>query len=83
MVSVLFFAKVREDLDCRQLQWPLADSCSIVQLKQQLIEQQGGRWQSVLNASNIICALNQQVVDEQHMVHDGDELAFYPPVTGG
>ncbi|CAH0990183.1 Molybdopterin synthase sulfur carrier subunit [Sinobacterium norvegicum] len=83
MVTVLFFAKVREDLDCRQLQWPLAESCSVAQLKQQLVDQHGGRWSAVLGADNIICAVNQQVVDHHHPVLQGDEVAFYPPVTGG
>jgi molybdopterin synthase sulfur carrier subunit len=83
VVTVLFFAKVREDLDCRQLQWPLTEPCSIAQLKEQMIAQQGGRWQAVLSASNIISALNQQVVDQQQQIKAGDELAFYPPVTGG
>jgi molybdopterin synthase sulfur carrier subunit len=48
-----------------------------------MIAQQGGRWQAVLSASNIISALNQQVVDQQQQIKAGDELAFYPPVTGG
>jgi molybdopterin synthase sulfur carrier subunit len=29
------------------------------------------------------CALNQQMADESVLLKDGDEVAFFPPVTGG
>ncbi len=33
--------------------------------------------------SNILCAINMEYVDSEHAVKDGDEVAFFPPVTGG
>ena len=33
--------------------------------------------------TNVLVAVNQQYVDPAAMVHDGDEIAFFPPVTGG
>ena len=33
--------------------------------------------------SNILIAINMEYVDSQHLVADGDEVAFFPPVTGG
>ncbi len=33
--------------------------------------------------SNILIAINMGYVDSQHVVADGDEVAFFPPVTGG
>lgn len=32
---------------------------------------------------NTLCAINMEYVDPQHTVEDGDEVAFFPPVTGG
>lgn len=32
---------------------------------------------------NILCAVNMEYVDSQAPVRDGDEVAFFPPVTGG
>jgi len=33
--------------------------------------------------NNILAAVNMEYVEFDHLVHDGDEVAFFPPVTGG
>lgn len=33
--------------------------------------------------SNILVAVNQEYVDIDRLLTDGDEVAFFPPVTGG
>jgi len=33
--------------------------------------------------ANVLVAVNQEYVDADHAVRDGDEVAFFPPVTGG
>lgn len=32
---------------------------------------------------NVLIAVNQQYAERDHPVRDGDEVAFFPPVTGG
>lgn len=32
---------------------------------------------------NVLAAVNMEYVDFEHIVQDGDEVAFFPPVTGG
>ena len=32
---------------------------------------------------NTLCAINMEYVDPGAAVNDGDEVAFFPPVTGG
>lgn len=83
MIEILFFARIREQLGVDRLEWPLDKTLSLAQLRQQLIEQRGELWQSVLMADNILMSLNQAVVAEQTLVNPGDEVAFFPPVTGG
>jgi molybdopterin synthase sulfur carrier subunit len=34
-------------------------------------------------AENLLAAVNMEYVTLDTMVNDGDELAFFPPVTGG
>lgn len=32
---------------------------------------------------HVLCAVNLEYVRGKSTLHDGDELAFFPPVTGG
>ena len=34
-------------------------------------------------AGNLLAAVNLEYADPDHLVRDGDEVAFFPPVTGG
>lgn len=33
--------------------------------------------------ANVLCAVNMEYVEPDAPVRDGDEVAFFPPVTGG
>ena len=82
MIKVLFFAKLREALGQSELQWPLAAETSVEGVREALVAEYP-HWQEVLCAPNVLTALNQEVVNTKALVKPGDELAFYPPVTGG
>ena len=84
MIDVLFFASIREQLGTSGLSFSLEDErATIASFRQRLIALHGGSWSEVLCADNVVIAVNQQVVNDQHLLTDGDELAFFPPVTGG
>jgi sulfur-carrier protein len=38
---------------------------------------------NLASAKNLRCAVNQHMVGADAIVRDGDEIAFFPPVTGG
>ncbi|MFT4521076.1 MAG: molybdopterin synthase sulfur carrier subunit, partial [Halioglobus sp.] len=40
-------------------------------------------WRAVLQQNNLIRAINQSVAHANCTLSDGDEVAFFPPVTGG
>ncbi len=83
MIRVLFFARLREQLDCSRLELSAAEPTLTVQgLRRQLMGR-GDAWRVALANENLICAVNQQVVVADQDIADGDEVAFYPPVTGG
>jgi molybdopterin synthase sulfur carrier subunit len=84
MVRVLFFASYREQLNTRQLALALdAGSCTVAELMARMIADGGPAFQQVLHSDNLVIAVNQTICDQQQRLQDGDELAFYPPVTGG
>ena len=48
-----------------------------------LLSQRGAEWKEALNQPNLVHALNYKVVFTDAAVSEGDELAFFPPMTGG
>lgn len=81
MIEVLFFGRVREELGCEALQ--VTGVSDLDELQARLIDERGARWAEVLQQDNIIRAVNQAVVADNIALSEGDEVAFFPPVTGG
>ncbi|MEW6998472.1 molybdopterin converting factor subunit 1 [Colwelliaceae bacterium BS250] len=82
MINVLFFAVFKEQLDCPQLTIDNTDIVTVDDLQQQLITR-GEQWQKVLSTSSLLIAVNHTMVSGDHKLNDNDEVAFFPPVTGG
>ena len=82
MINVQYFARYRETLglDGESLDWH-ADVQTLAQLREQLAAR-GGAW-AVLAEQNLMCARNQDLCSLDEAVSAGDEVAFFPTVTGG
>ena len=80
-ITVLFFATLRDLIGARQLTLELADSPNTVaQLRQALIH----RYPSATDHLKIaLAAVNEEFAFDQDAIHEGDEVAFFPPVSGG
>ncbi len=80
-IQVLYFASLKEALGLpgESLSLP-AEISSIGQLRDWLIA--AGR-SPLGSAKNLRMAVNQEMVKADAMIKDGDEIAFFPPVTGG
>jgi molybdopterin synthase sulfur carrier subunit len=84
MLHIVFFARVKEQLGCAALELEWQDSlASIEAVREKLCASSGQQWREVLYEENIICAVNQTIVAADARVCDNDEIAFFPPVTGG
>lgn len=84
MLKVLFFASVREQLDCSELEYSVAPGeMTTDSLRESLIARGGDTWREVLTQPNLVCAVNQTVVYAEEPLGCDDEVAFFPPVTGG
>ena len=81
MLKVLFFAQLREQLQCDSLILEAAPD-NLLQLREQLSEK-STLWRELLDAKTTLAAVNQTISDDSALLKDGDEVAFFPPVTGG
>lgn len=84
MLKVLFFARIREQLGCPSMEVAWSDEIAGLEALQTFLCERGGvQWREVLTQDNMVRAVNQAVVDGDCALQDGDEVAFFPPVTGG
>lgn len=83
MITVLFFARLREDVGIARVELAAADLHSIADVVEMLVADHGERMRQALAGTNIIVAINHEVADFAAAVRAGDEVAFYPPVSGG
>ncbi|WP_038142223.1 molybdopterin synthase sulfur carrier subunit [Vibrio nigripulchritudo] len=81
MIKVLFFAQTRELVGVDQIE---VDSSyeTAEQLRLHLVEK-GGKWALALEAGKLLVAINQTLSPLDSPIQSGDEVAFFPPVTGG
>jgi molybdopterin synthase sulfur carrier subunit len=82
MIRVQYFARYREALGLDGEQ--LGDTQALTtldDLRQHLLAR-GGVWQ-VLAEQNLMCARNQELCSLDEPLEEGDEVAFFPTVTGG
>ena len=76
-IHILLFAGLRERFGQGAVELALINDTSV-----------GGLWQLLSGTEQrlperVLCAVNQRYVDPAVMLRDGDEVAFFPPVTGG
>jgi molybdopterin synthase sulfur carrier subunit len=81
MNKVLFFAQLRERLGCDTVQLD-AQGMSVRELRQ-VLAKRDERWRAWLLDKDVLVAVNQTLVDENAALSTGDEVAMFPPVTGG
>lgn len=75
-IRVKFFASLREQLQRTEDELEPSDGLTVQ-----------GVWDAISNETPlplpILAAVNHEYVERDHPVRDGDEVAFFPPVTGG
>ncbi|MCU0896677.1 MAG: molybdopterin converting factor subunit 1 [Burkholderiales bacterium] len=84
MVKILYFAKLREDLgkSAEELDLP-GDVATVSALRAHLMAR-GGAWAASLAQGRALrVAVNHDMADAATPIKAGDEVAFFPPVTGG
>ena len=84
MINLLYFAGLREALGtASEAMLPVAGVADIASLRAHLAAR-GGPWgEQFAPVRQLRAAVNQDLAVAESAIADGDEVAFFPPVTGG
>ena len=84
MLRVLYFARLREALGTSEEHIDLPEPERTVESLLNHLRARGERWQGALAPTQLYrVAVNQELVDSMAVLKAGDEVAIFPPVTGG
>lgn len=84
-IKIRFFARIRERLNTSEIAWPTGNKghVTVAMIRNELCSR-GPEWLECFSGTHQHCiAVNQSVAREHTLVKPGDEVAFFPPVTGG
>lgn len=84
MVSLHYFASIREVVGCSSEELTLPGSVTDVQgLIDFLVARDPEKFEILAVDSRALIAVNQTVVDRSQGLQGDEEVAFFPPMTGG
>jgi len=84
MITVLYFARLREALGIGSERIALPAEVRDLESLRAMLVARGGSWAQELAPNKPVrAAVNQTMAVGDAQIADGDEVAFFPPVTGG
>jgi molybdopterin synthase sulfur carrier subunit len=84
MIRLLYFASLREELGCAGEDYPLDGTGIKVSALRTRLAARDSTWNAALGPDRLLlAAINQELASPEALIKSGDEVAFFPPVTGG
>ena len=82
MITVKFFASLKAIAEKEEEQIEVQSSISMDQLSD-MISKTSPKMGDIIRDNKIMISVNQEMADADTVIHDGDEVAFLPPFSGG
>ena len=82
MITVKFFASLKAIAEKEEEQIEVQSSISMDQLSD-IISKTSPKMANIIRDNKIMISVNQEMADADTVIHDGDEVAFLPPFSGG
>ena len=83
MLQLRYFASLRDQLNCESevLEW--SDNLKTAVDVRAILISRGEQWATTISKPSVLIAINHEIGSNDSTISDGDEIAFFPPVTGG
>ena len=84
MINIKYFARLSENLGSKGEEIEFGEQSKTVDAVIQLLIDRGEPWTTEFSAeTKVLVAVNFEVCQTDTQLKQGDEVAFFPPVTGG
>jgi sulfur-carrier protein len=84
VIRILYFARLREQLGLAEESVACPSGIETAADLLAHLRERGGIWAMTLReGERLMMAVNQEIVRPEAPIRDGDEIGFFPPVTGG
>ena len=84
MLKIIYFASLKEKIGRPDEQVELPEAvANLADLISHLSHLHGAAWTDAINGTPVLTAVNHEMCERSASIQDGDEIAFFPPVTGG
>lgn len=79
-VKLLFFASCKDIVGCREIDLEIDEGATVTEMRKEVF----ARFPGLKGLENTLSvAVNTEYADATTALHDGDEIALIPPVSGG
>ena len=82
MITVKYFASLKAIAEKEEEKIEVQSSISMDQLSD-IISKTSPKMADIIRDNKIMISVNQEMADADTVIHDGDEVAFLPPFSGG
>ncbi len=84
MINIKYFARLSENLESKGEEIEFGEQSKTVDSVIQLLIDRGEPWTTEFSAeTKVLVAVNYEICQTNTQLKEGDEVAFFPPVTGG
>ncbi len=83
-IKILYFARIKEAVNYSTEDITLPNDIATITALKNYLAQRGETWANLFNGKQTVrAAINHELVADLATIKAGDEVAFFPPVTGG
>ena len=83
-IKILYFSSLREDFGLSEEYVSYSENISTLSNLKNYLKNRGNIWMEKLAEDQPFrVAINQELIEGNVNINENDEIAFFPPVTGG